>query len=209
MSKYERTMNYSSNLNLKDVILDDENIIWEGKPKKSAFIINKGLIMFPFAMLWLAFDSIFILGFMQAEEKPMISIVFMIGFFALHLMPVWIWLGNVLTASKRWKNTRYVVTDKRILIQSGFIGIDFKTLYYKDINNVKLSVGIIDKLLNVGDIHFICNEASDSFLDIEGVYELYPKLQKIVLDIQTDMEYPNNLRPEKNDGYNTKYNSKI
>lgn len=202
-------MNYSSELNLKDVILEDENIIWEGKPKKSAFVINKCLIMFPLAMLWLAFDSAFIYGFTQTEDMPAISIIFMIGFFALHLMPVWIWLGNVLTANKRWKNTRYVVTNKRILIQSGFVGIDFKTLYYKDIHNVKLSVGVIDKSLHVGDIHFICDEGSDSFIDIEGVYELYPKLQKVVLDIQTDMEYPNNLRPEKNDGYKTKYDSKL
>ena len=43
MSKYEKAMNYSSELNLKDVILEDENIIWEGKPKKSAFVINKCL----------------------------------------------------------------------------------------------------------------------------------------------------------------------
>ena len=29
------------------------------------------------------------------------------------------------------------------------------------------------------------------------------------MDIQTDIEFPNNLRPENNDGYNTKYNCKM
>ena len=43
-------------------------------------------------------------------------------FFAFHLMPVWIWLGNVLTANKKWKNTKIYVTDKKINIQTGKIG---------------------------------------------------------------------------------------
>lgn len=61
-------------------------------------------------------------------------------FFAFHLMPVWIWLGNVLTANKKWKNTKYYVTDKRIIIQTGIIGASYDTIYYKDIKNVSLKV---------------------------------------------------------------------
>ena len=72
--------------------------------------------------------------------------------------------------------------------------------------------------LIVGDIYFHLgnNVASNSngtsktaFLDIENVRDIYSKLQKIVLDIQTDMEYPNALRPDENPGYNTKYNPKM
>ena len=42
-------------------------------------------------------------------------------------------------------------------------------------------------------------------LDIENPYEIYPKLQKIVLDIQADIEFPNAYRPSENPGYNTEY----
>ena len=42
-------------------------------------------------------------------------------------------------------------------------------------------------------------------INIEKPHEIYPRLQKIVLDIQTDIEYPNALRPDENPGYNTKY----
>ena len=48
--------------------------------------------------------------------------------------------------------------------------------------------------------------ASSAFLDVENAYDIYSKIQKIVLDIQTDIEYPNALRPDENPGYNTKYN---
>ena len=74
------------------------------------------------------------------------------------------------------------------------------------LKNVYLRIGVIDRLLKVGDIYFDINQnRTQFFLDLENPYELYTKLQKIVLDIQTDIEFPNNLRPNENNGYNTKY----
>lgn len=205
MSKYENLSFNTSSTNFEHMLTQGEQLIWSGKPKKAAFIINKSLTMLPFALIWLLFDSTFIVA-MFSSNMPKESLFFIIPFFAFHLMPVWIWLSNVLTAKKRWDNTQYAVTNKRIIINTGFIGMDYQTIYYKDIKNVNLKVGVIDKLLGVGDIHFTLNEGtSQSFLDIENAYEIYPKLQKVVLDIQTDIEFPNDLRPDENHGYNTKY----
>ncbi|MBQ9072003.1 MAG: PH domain-containing protein [Bacilli bacterium] len=209
MSKYESVSNIVVSTSLDNIIVKGEEIVWRGKPKKSAFIINKILMMLPIALIWLMIDSSFIMVALSSFDFKEI-IWFIIPFFALHLMPVWIWLGNVLTANKKWKNTEYAVTNKRIIIMSGFIGMDYQSIYYKDIKNVDLKINVIDKVLKVGDIYFDTNQkVSPGFLDIENVYEIYPKIQKVVLDIQTDIEYPNNLRPKENDGYNTKYNVKI
>ena len=49
------------------------------------------------------------------------------------------------------------------------------------------------------------NDKKEIILDIENPYEIYPKLQKIVLDIQADIEFPNAYRPSENPGYNTEY----
>ena len=205
MSKYEKANKNFEKINVNEVLVNGESIIWNGKPKKSAYIINKFFTMLPFAIIWLMFDSIFIISFI-ASGSFMEMLWFIISFFALHLMPVWIWLSNVLTAKKNWENTEYYVTDKRIIIESGFIGMNYQTIYYKDIKNVYLRIGVIDKLLKVGDIYFDINQnRTQFFLDLENPYELYTKLQKIVLDIQTDIEFPNNLRPNENNGYNTKY----
>ena len=209
MSKYERLIDYE--VEKESPLVEGESLIWSAKPKKNAFIINKILGMMPIALIWLAIDLGIIIGATSAEDFPKEMAFFFIPFFALHLMPVWIWLGNVLTASKKWKNTKYYVTDKRIIIQNGFIGESLQTVYYKDIKNVNMHVGIIDKLLGVADINFELGGTSNtattnaSFLDIENYMEIYPRLQKIVLDIQTDMEYPNAYRPDENPGYKTKY----
>jgi len=213
MSKYERLVDYE--VDKESPLVEGESLIWSAKPKKNAFIINKILVMMPFALIWLAIDIGFITAFLSTGESTDEIGFFLIPFFALHLMPVWIWLGNVLTAGKKWKNTKYYVTDKRIIIETGLIGNNYQTIYYKDIRNVTLRVGLIDKMLGVGDIYFelglFANLRNDSktinqaLLDVENAQEIYSRLQKIVLDIQTDIEFPNALRPDENPGYNTKY----
>lgn len=214
MLKYDKITNYQNNDLSSPLLIEGENLIWSAKPKKSAFIVNKVLAMMPFALVWLLFDLAFLIPMISSGQiNEMLFII--IPFFVIHLLPVWIWLGNVVTANKRWKNTKYYVTDKRIMIQTGFIGTDYQTIYYKDIKNVNLRIGIIDKLLGVGDVYFELGNFLNyntkvsamkvAFLDVENPYEIYPKLQKIVLDIQTDIEYPNALRTDENYGYNTKY----
>lgn len=211
MSKYENFMNYETDLS--NPLVEGETLIWSAKPKKSAFIINKVLTMMPIALIWLLLDSSILVPMISSGQINQM-LFFIIPFFALHLLPVWIWLGNVVTASKRWENTKYYVTDKRIILQTGFVDMNYQTVYYKDIKNINLRIGLIDKLLGVGDIYFDLGSyvnrngtrtISHAFLDIENPHEIYPRLQKIVLDIQTDIEYPNALRPDENLGYNTKY----
>ena len=193
-------------------LAEGEQELWSAKPKKSAFIINNIVRMMPVALIWLLFDSFIIYVFISSGAiKEMVLPI--IIFFAFHLLPVWIWLGNIITASKKWKNTKYYVTDKRIIIQTGIIGASYDTIYYKDIKNVSLKIGVIDKLLKVGDIYIdtgsILTSSSKNvmmtILDVENPYEIYGKLQKIVLDIQTDIEFPNAYRPNENPGYKTKY----
>ena len=60
-------------------------------------------------------------------------------------------------------------------------------------------------MLHVGDIYINSHAGADVLFDIENPYFISEKLQKIVLDIKADISFPNNLRPENNDGYNTKY----
>lgn len=207
MSKYDFGYEYRQE---KPPVVPGEQVLLSLKPKKNAFVLNKVLAMMPFALLWLGFDSVFIGAAFSGNMGGMSFIL--IPFMLLHLMPVWIWLGNVFTANRRWKNTMYYVTDKRIIIQTGFLDRELQTVYYKDIRDVNLRVGILDKLLGVGDVHFDMGHfdrkgraVTKAFLDIENAREAYTRIQKIVLDIQTDIQFPNAYRPEDNPGYNTGY----
>lgn len=191
---------------IEDVIGSDEQILWRGKPKKRAYLINAFTKMLPIALIWLIFDGGFI-GLMigTMDEIPAPVKIFMAVFFLFHLAPVWIWLSHVLTANRQHENLEYAFTQKRIIIKSGIIGIDFKNIYYSEIDSVNLRVGLVDRIEKVGDIYIKSIGGANVLYDLENPYTLTEKLQKIVVDIKTDIQFPNNLRPAENDGYNTKY----
>ncbi len=193
---------------IKDIINKGEQILWQGKPKKNAYILSSIFTMFPIGIIWLLFDGGFITIMITTgafKQMPIGAIIGIIAFFAFHLMPVWIWFGHIITASRSYKNLEYAFTNKRIIIKSGIIGIDFKNIYYSEIESVNLKVGLFDKFFKVGDIYIKSNEQSQVLFDIDDPYFITQKLQEIVIDIKTDIEFPNGLRPEENPGYNTKY----
>jgi len=213
MNKYQYDYNNISKNEFSSLLMPDETIIWSGKPKKNAYVLNRSMTMMPFALIWLLFDGTFIVTFFKTGiQGQMGGMAFaLIGFFAIHLMPVWIWLGNIITAGARWKNTEYAVTDKRIIIRSGFIGYEYQNIYYKEITDVHLHVGLIDRILHVGDI-MICltshgNDKSHhlGIIDIENAEAVFKQVQKAILDIQTDIEFPNAYRPNVNEGFKTNY----
>lgn len=208
MSKYQDEYGASS-VTLDKLLVNNEEVIWNGKPKRFAFIFNRVMTLMPIALLWLAFDSFFIImmsksGAFSALSSPMF-IVFIIAFFVIHLFPVWMWVSEVLTAEKRWQNTEYAVTDRRMIIITGFVNMNVDSVFYTDVTNVSLRYSLFDKMLGVGDIYFDMINGSRYFLDLSDAEEIYTRVQKIVMDIQTDIHYPNDLRPDTNSGYTTSY----
>lgn len=187
-----------------------EAILWKGKPKRGAFIATKSLTLLPIAIVWLCFDSVLIGEIFSGGGNTL----FLIPFTLLHLMPVWLWLGSMLTAGKRWKNTNYYVTNRRIIIQGGFWSVNENSLFYKDLRNAQVRIGLLGKLFHTGDILVddgmitTRNTRHPTFPMLEGLEDphgIYNRIQKIILDMQTDMEYPNAFRPAENPGYQTEY----
>lgn len=188
-----------------------ETILWRGKPQRRGFIATRCLTMMPIAVIWLIVDMRIILDAVDGGGDLML-----IPFFIMHLMPVWFWAGSALTSVRRWKNTMYYATNRRIIIQGGFLAVNEASVYYKDIRNVEIRVGLLDKLFGTGDIlfddgcyqynrHRRNNIPMHLLEDMEDARDVYSRIQKIVLDMQTDMEYPNAYRPAQNPGYGTDY----
>ena len=190
------------------VLASGEAILWRGKPKRSAFIATKSLTLLPIAVFWLILDTQFIAAAIQGGQM----LGFLIPFMLVHMMPVWLWLASVVTAGRRWKNTNYYVTNRRIVIQGGFFAVNETSLFYKDLRNAHMRVGLLDKVFHTGDIVFDDGmydnhkqKRSHALEDLENPQEVYNRIQKVILDIQTDMEYPNAYRPAENPGYQTQY----
>ena len=193
---------------VEDVLEKNETILYRTKPKKSAYIWSAILPMFPIVVLWAVVDGVFFPMFIGAWSSTPFSTflkVFTCLFFICHLAPVWLWLGNIIKSALEYKNIDYAFTDRRIIIRNGIIGIDFKSIFYTEIDSIDVEVGIIDTILKVGDIRIKHGIQHSIVYDVGHPYSIVTKLQKITLDIKADIHYPNDLRPNENHGYNTKY----
>ena len=193
--------------NSTEFILDkDESVLLKLKPKKGAYIFNSIFTMLPIALVWLLFDGFFIGALLfNAKHMPVFVWFIVVPFFLLHLTPVWIWLAHIIKAAAGHKNLEYVFTEKRIIIRSGAVGIDFNNTYYSEITGVNLRVGLIDRLFKVGDLYITAKDKTVILYDITNPYFILKKIQNIVIDLKTDVFFPNDLRPAENHGFKTKY----
>ena len=75
------------------------------------------------------------------------------------------------------------------------------------IADLEVNVNPLENALGVGTIRarLDATKMYYSFTGIENPYGVYKELKKVALDIKTDMEYPNAMRPGQNPGYGTRY----
>ena len=193
---------------IDDVLMSDEKVLWRGKPNAKSYVWAAVVKMMPIALIWLVFDGTFIFFITRGMSQggiPLAMLGFIVPFFLIHLAPVWIWLFRIIKAKREVKNLEYAITDKRIIIRSGVVGIDFKFLNYTEIDSVNIKVGIIDRMFKVGDIYINASVNSAVLWDIDNPYKIGRALQKVTTDIKSDIHYPNALRPDSNPGYKTEY----
>ena len=193
---------------IDDVLDGNEKVLWRGAPNSKSYIGASVLKMLPIALIWLIFDSTFIVFIsigMSQGQIPLAVLGFVIPFFILHLTPVWIWLANTIKAIKEVRNLEYAITDKRVIIRSGVIGIDFKFILYTEIDSVNVKVGLIDKIFKVGDIYINASVNSGVLWDVPTPYGIGTALQKVTTDIKSDIHFPNAMRPDSNPGYKTEH----
>lgn len=195
---------------LQDILFPNERVLWQDMPKKFPYIFRKSAALFPVALIWLAFDGFFIYTAfgMGGDEMPKEMLIFMVGFFALHLLPVWIFAGKFIKGAAEHRNIVYAVTDRRVIARSGLMGADFQSSDYGDITNVRVDVSPIESLCRCGTVFITTASGGVAFQSIRDPYEVYKQINKIQIDMKYDMHYPNAYRPDHNPGYNTEYRPK-
>lgn len=179
---------------IKDVLNNDEKILLTIKPNKLRMVLVNGVIgKILEILLAIAFfvgaalSSMFI-----AENDPdlsrvgMMTLTIIAGVFFV-ISP----LFSILVNYVRWRKALYVVTDKKIIIRTGFIGVDIHNLEMKFIGSINVSVNIDDKIMspNTGSITFGSSSSpllstpdlsSFSFSYIDHPYETYKEIKELV-----------------------------
>lgn len=104
------------------------------------------------------------------------------------------------------------------MMRTGFIGTDFKTIDYDKISDIEVNVNVIERIFNVGTVRFFSGRTQtdegnttklyDKWISIKDPYDVFKLVKQTTVDIKTDFNYPNAIRPETNPGYKTKYERK-
>jgi hypothetical protein len=195
-----------------DAVLDqDEKVLWVGNPTLVPFLLS-GIPLFIFGMLWGSFDYFMFLKKFIGHSKGGAEAYGMLAFFAVHMIPCWLGIGNMLRLCLVFGNTCYAFTNKRILLRTGFWGIDFKSIDFDRLQEIDVTVNPIENLLGVGTIKMFSGGMTakgaptfNFFIGIDKPYQVYKQLKTVTVDVKTDWNYPNALRPGQNKGYKTDY----
>ena len=190
---------------------DDEEILWTEKPKFIPYAIS-GLAAGFGIIIFVAISYIMVKNAKDGEGLSGNS------FLLFTAIPVVFFLWTFLQKLFSYSNTSYALTNKRVMVRTGFVGTDFKSIDYDKISDVEVTVNAIERAFNVGTIKFfsgrtqtddgVTTKLYDRWEAIPNVYGIFKKVKQVSVDIKTDYNYPNALRPKANPGYNTKYDRK-
>ena len=169
---------------IENLIQADEQIIERLQPKKLAYAFASILHNLPIVLIWLGIDS-WVLGMMifsGAFADMGFFAIFIIGFFAVHLTPVWLWIAGIVKSTKEAKATEYIITNKRIIIKEGVEFVKYNSVHYKDIYSINVKIGIIDSMLHVSDIYITADTYSAVLFDMKDGQKLAKLIQSLSND---------------------------
>ncbi len=167
-----------------DNILDNDEVVVDIlRPSKAKLIIRTVLLaVFWIILLLICFVPYFITSSIIEEATidgfigVILAIVFLvIIFFQIFFTMMW------------YNKTYYAYTNKRLIIRTGIIGVDFRSLDIKMVGATDVYVSLLDKIANknTGSLRFgsmsspIVNSASMfSFSHISDPYNNYKKIKE-------------------------------
>jgi membrane protein YdbS with pleckstrin-like domain len=170
------------------VLNKDEKIVWDGKPRFASFVMG-AFILTPFGANYLGFA---VLGGLVGILVVLSGlIVFSWQYFFIGIL---ITIGCCAFICATYRRTCYVISNRRLIIQTGLIKKDFKTVSHNQISNIKINVGVWDRIFNSGSIFIYAprgawvskygkNDTAVfplSFYHISKPYEAFKILKKLV-----------------------------
>lgn len=132
---------------------EGEEVLWQGKKNLAASLVVSivGMVL-PF----LIGGFLLLLGSgegtctVNGEVQPTADCT---GFLSL-IGNAMFFLGLVtpLSAYISYRVTEYMITSKRIMIKTGLIGADIRSIFHEQIKSVAVNVGVIGKIFGTGTI---------------------------------------------------------
>ena len=182
---------------VKKILTDDEEVKEYFKPNKKRFVVVNIIATLLFLIIF--FGGVFTVGLLgiinviaftdsTGQRDFLAPIMFLVFSAPFLLMIILSLIGYV----ARYHRTIYVVTNKRLIIRSGFIGVDYKSIETKYVGLINVRVDFLDKICgSTGTITFaspampMMNTQNNvngafAFRCVENPYEVYKKVKEYI-----------------------------
>jgi len=187
---------------------NNEEILWIDKPVFIPYILHNIITeITTFCIGLFIIISPYYLSFNNESEPSWLRFV--------ALIPIGQSLYSFFSKIFSYSNTSYAYSNKRVMIRTGFIGTNFKIIDHDKVLDIEVKKNLIERICDVGTVQFFSgqmkknddsiSEIYDKWIGIKNPYEVFKMVKQTAVDIKTDYNYPNALRPEHNTGYRTKY----
>ena len=175
---------------IEKVLMKDEKVLYTYKP----MFIKTVIITVTCYLFTLLFVLLALLIPASAESME-INVTG--GIVALAVIGITVFFGVVLLLlALAYRNKFYAVTNKRFIIQSGLLGIDFSSIPISGVQFISVNVSVLDKILGkgTGTVSFGTvstpvtpgQGAKFNFLNIYDVYENYRIFKELSDKAQTE-----------------------
>ncbi len=133
---------------IREMLEPGERILWCDKPMRTPFV-RKSIGLVFIGIPWLIFPLIIIeMTSIKILFEPPILLFFIFWYGILGF----IFFGTPIYSSLAWKNIYYVLTNKRIIIRKGLVGIDYDILSLDAVQQVNVNVGFWDRKYGTGTL---------------------------------------------------------
>lgn len=161
----------------RDSLANDEYIIWKGKPEKGNLFTGEDIFLIPFSIVWCAGALTWTSVAFSDFVLPFIPI----GLF-FSAVGLYISVGRFIHKAYRRKNTRYAITNKRVLTcyknrinmlnRGGILQVNLKILRNGN-GSITFEDGFTREKKDSVLLDFLSNKvALENVSDIQTVYRL-------------------------------------
>lgn len=165
---------------------DDEEILWLGKPVFIPYILRSiwvNLFTIAFGVIWIVGTK----GISNGESDQN-SWTWLFGLLAL------IHGGYMLLYQLfSFPNTAYGYSNRRVMMRTGFIGTDFKTIEHAKISEIEVNVNMFERWFNVGTIRFFSGQTEtddgetvklyDGWISVKDPYTVFKMVKQASIDV--------------------------
>jgi len=129
----------------------NEKVLWSGKPVMMPFILTGGVLVgFMFGIFFMVLSAS---AFSYTFTFPRVPLPIVALFLFFFLIVFFVAFGPIIYNLLRYSNTEYMITNQRMVTQTGAIGLDTRFVDLEKIQEVYVRIDIIDKIFGTGSLH--------------------------------------------------------